>query len=129
MPNGIARPKAWVAWSTSPRVQPPSARTVRCGWIDAHALHAGQIDHQAIVACAQAAAVVAAAAHRQQQLLVAGEIDGRNHVAHVRTAHDERRPLVDHTVVDLARFLIIGFARRDKLAAQGGAKPFDYSRL
>ncbi len=29
MPLGVARPKAWVAWSTSPQVAPPSTRTVR----------------------------------------------------------------------------------------------------
>ena len=29
MPNGTARPKACVAWSTSPDVQPGSTRTVR----------------------------------------------------------------------------------------------------
>ena len=29
MPPGTASPKAWVAWSTSPQVHPPSARTVR----------------------------------------------------------------------------------------------------
>src|ERR671918_542427 len=29
MPEGVASPKAWVAWSTSPQVQPPSTWTVR----------------------------------------------------------------------------------------------------
>ena len=29
IPNGTARPKAWVAWSTSPEVHPGPTRTVR----------------------------------------------------------------------------------------------------
>ena len=39
MPLGVARPKAWVAWSTSPQVAPPSTRAVLCGRIDADAVH------------------------------------------------------------------------------------------
>ena len=73
MPAGTARPKAWVAWSMSPWVQPgPDPHGPRRG-IDPHPLHHGQVDHQPVVAAAEAGAVVAAAADGQQQPVVPGE--------------------------------------------------------
>ena len=101
-PLGTARPKGWVAWSTSPQRHPPSTRTVFVLLVDPDALHPREVDHEAPVADAEARAVVAAAAHRQEQLLLAGEVHAGDHVRHVDAPGDQRGLLVDHAVVDLA---------------------------
>ena len=85
--------------------------------VDADALHAREVDHQAVVAGAEAGAVVAAAAHGEGQAVLAGEVDGADHIGHIDAAGNQRRALVDHAVVDLARLLVVGVARLDQLAA------------
>ena len=65
MPPGTASPKACVAWSTSPQVHPPSARTVRLHGVDADALHARQVDDETVIAGAEAGHVVARRRGRQ----------------------------------------------------------------
>jgi hypothetical protein len=102
IPFGVANPKAWVAWSTSPSVQPPSTGSR----IDADPLHRREVDHQPAVVDAESGAVVPAAADGNEQLAVAAEIDGGNDVARVGAAGDERRTAVDHAVVDLPRLFV-----------------------
>ena len=89
-PLGVASPKGWVAWSTSPQVQPPSTRTVRADGIDAYALHGREVDHQAIVAGTQARAVVPATPHGQRQLMLASKVDSSDHIGDIHAACDQR---------------------------------------
>ena len=65
-------------------------------------------------------AVVAAAADGQQQAVVAGEADRRRDVVGVGAAGDQRRPLVDHGVVDRARLVVVGVAGPDQPAPEPG---------
>ena len=61
---------------------------------------------------AEAGAVVPAAADGEEQAVVAGEVDGGDHVAGVGAAGDQRRPPVDHRVVDGARSVVVGIPGR-----------------
>jgi len=82
------------------------------------AAHPREVDHQAVVDGAPPGAAVAAAAHRHRELLVAGEVDGGHDVRRVDAADDDRRPPVDHPVVDLARLLVGGpLSRAQQIAA------------
>ena len=86
--------------------------------VHAHALHHRQIDHQPVVAAAEARAVVTAATNREQQALVASEVDGRDDVGHVDAARDQTRPLVDHAVVQGACSVVVGIARLNQSSAK-----------
>ena len=90
------------------------------GRIDADAFHRRQVDDQAIVAGTEPAAVVAAAANGGQQIVGARIVHGGDHVRHVDASHDERRPLVDHPVVDHASGLVRLVAGLDDGAAHAG---------
>ena len=88
--------------------------------VHANTFHARQVDHQAAVAAAQASAVVPAGADRRQHVVRDAELYRRNHVGHVHAVGDQRRLLVDHAVVELARRVIVRVARLEQLAAKGG---------
>jgi hypothetical protein len=47
--------------------------------------------------------------------VLAGELDGIRDIGGVLAAHDHRRPLVDHPVVDLADLVVADFLRREHL--------------
>src|SRR5215218_69272 len=49
---------------------------------------------------------MATAADSQWQAILACEVDGIDHVGCASWAHDERWPLVDHPVIDLAGFVV-----------------------
>ena len=66
MPAGVASPKAWVAWSTSPRSAPFDAGRSR-GWIDADPAMRDEIDHETIVDGAESGSVVTAAPNGDRQ--------------------------------------------------------------
>jgi hypothetical protein len=94
--------------------------------IDPHRAHAGQIDHQAIVAQGIAGDVVAAAAHRQRQAVVAREGDRGQHVGGAAAAGDEGRTPLDHRVPEGARALVVGIARLQQRPPECGLEVLDH---
>ena len=86
--------------------------------IDAHALHHRQVDHQAVVATAEARAVVAAAADGDKQALVAAEVHRGDDVGDVDAARDQARPLVDHAVVKSAGGVVVSITWTDESSAK-----------
>ena len=94
------------------------------GRIDAHALHCREVDHQAVVAAAEAGAVMAAAADREQEAVLAREGHGGDHVGDVQSSHDHEGPLVDHAVVEGAGVVVARIAPWDQLAPQPGPQRF-----
>jgi hypothetical protein len=81
--------------------------------IHSHALHHRQVDHQAVVAAPETRTVVTATADHEDEALLTGEIHGGDHVGDVHAPRDSQRPLVDHSVVDFARLLVVGVALPD----------------
>ena len=86
--------------------------------IHAHALHHRKIDHESVVATAEARAVVTAATNRQQHAIVASEVHGRDDISHVDAARDKTRTLVDHAVVQRACSIVVGIARLNQSSAK-----------
>src|SRR5262249_17306482 len=117
IPQGVARPNWWVAWSTSAQVQPPSTRTVRRG-INPDLAQAGEVDDDAAVTDGPSGDVVAAATDRQEQVVLPREIHRVDHVGDTGAADDQGRAPVDHGVVDLAGRVVAGVAGPDHRAAQ-----------
>ena len=91
-----------------------------CLRVDLHAVHRREVDHQPVLAGAQPGAVVATAAHRQRQVALARERDRPGDVARTAAARDQRRPLVDRSVVDGPRLLVLGVLRPDQPAFEAG---------
>ena len=83
IPEGVASPCSWAAASTMFQLQPPPARIGAVGGVDLDRVQAGEVEHDAVVADAEAAAVVAAAADGEQQVVVAGERDRRRDIGGV----------------------------------------------
>ena len=79
-----------------------------------------EVDHDAVVARPQPGAVVPAAADREQQVVLAREPDGPGHVGGAGAARDQRRPLVDHRVVDLAGLVVVGVLGADQPPLETG---------
>ena len=120
MPLGVASPCGFVAASTSPHVQPPPTRTVRaCGSTSTSRSSERSMTH-AVVDAAEAGAVVAAAADGDRQVVLARERDRLGDVLRTRAARDQRRSLVEHRVVELARFVVAGIVRRRQLSGEAG---------
>ena len=92
--------------------------------VDRGAAQPRQVDDQRAVGDTQAARVVAAAAHGDVEAARAPVADAGDDVGGVVAVGDHRRPLVDHGVVDGARFVVAGVCRRDQVAAQGGGQFF-----
>ena len=92
--------------------------------IDAHPLHQGEIDHQPVIATAQSGPVVAAAAYGGEKIILPAKPHGGDHIGDIGTASDQKRPLVDHGVVQLAGLLVALVASLDQLAAQARLKFF-----
>ena len=88
--------------------------------IDLDVLQRREVDDDAVVARSQAGAVVAAAADGQEQVVVACERDGHGDVVRTRALRDQRRPLVDHRVVDLARLVVVGVLGPDQPSLEAG---------
>jgi len=61
---------------------------------------------------------VAAAANGDRELVVPPEIDRGGHVGDVGASSDEQRPLVDHGVVELSRFLVFRMVAPDNRTAK-----------
>lgn len=88
-----------------------------CPGVNADALEAGQVDHQAAVAHGVAGRAVAAATHGDLQIVRAGEVDGVDHVRDAGAADDQAGPPVDHAVPDLAGVVVAVVARADDRSA------------
>ena len=91
-------------------------------WVDAHALHHRQVDDQPVVATPQSRSIVAAAANGDEEFIVAAEVHCRDHIGRVRAARDHEWPLVNHSVVELARILVVGMVAPDECTAESFAK-------
>ena len=74
--------------------------------VNAHALHQREVDDQPVVDAAEPRPVMAAAADGDRQPVVAAEIDRRNDVSGIGAARDQERALIDHRVIELARFIV-----------------------
>jgi hypothetical protein len=61
---------------------------------------------------------VTATADGDKQIVFAREIYAADYVSDVRAPRDQTRLLVNHRIVNLASFIIIGVARLDKSASQ-----------
>src|SRR5690606_23963272 len=77
-----------------------------------------KIDHQPVIAGGEAWPVVAAAADGDELAAVAAEAHRCDNVGYIRAPGNQRRPLVDHAVVELARLVITGVGRLDQLASE-----------
>ncbi len=99
-----------------------------CSRIDANPLHVREVDHQAVVAGAQAGAIVPATTDSQCQLVVARKIDRSDHIGDIHAAGDQRGLLVDHGIIDLASLRIVSIAGTKQRTTQVCCKPLD-SRL
>ncbi len=96
------------------RIHPnPSSRRIY-----AHALHHRQVDHQTVVAAAESGAIVTTAPDSDEQTLVASEVHGSDNIRDVHAACDQKRPLVDHAIVQLAGLLVALVTTLDQITAQ-----------
>jgi hypothetical protein len=93
----------------------PHGASVR---VDLNALHLGQIDHHGVICDREARDVVATTAHADLEAGAAGESDGLGDVIGRSAAHDQRRPPVNHPVVDPAGVLVPGRTGREHPAGQ-----------
>ena len=101
----------------APRAAAADADRARLG-IDLDVLQRREVDHDPVVAGPEPGAVVPAAADGQQQAAVASEADDARDLVCVGAARDQRRPPVDHRVVDLARLVVAGVLRPDQPPAE-----------
>jgi hypothetical protein len=90
------------------------------GGVNPDALHPAQVNHQSPVTHAVARDIMAATAHRHQQTVGAGEVDGVDHIGDASAAGNERRPLVDIGIPDLAGLIVAGVAGTEEWATQAG---------
>lgn len=125
MPLGVARPKGWLARSTSPQVHPPRHPGGARRRVDGDVTHERQVEHQTAIAGAQPSSAVAAAADGEEQILLAGEAHRGDHVGDAGTAGDQRRVFVDHAVVDASSNVVAEIPGLDQLTAQRRLQPGD----
>jgi hypothetical protein len=90
--------------------------------IDPHAVHRREVDHEPAVDASEPAAAVAAAADGDVEPLAPAEVHRRDHVGGVAAARDQRRPLVDHRVVEPARVVVAVVGRREHRPAERRAQ-------
>jgi hypothetical protein len=88
--------------------------------IDTYALHACEVNDEAVITGAQPGAIVAPAPHGDQELALAGELDRGNDVSHVATADDKARPPINHAIIDFASHLIARVIRLQQFPTQTG---------
>src|SRR5512140_1326704 len=88
--------------------------------VDVDVADLGEVDHQAVVAHAEATCVVAAAAHGDQHFLIPTEVHGGDDVGRIDAFDDQCRASVDHAVVHLAGVVVASVGWRDDRAAHPG---------
>src|SRR6266545_6056622 len=107
----------------------PRGATLRPGRpprrIDADPFHPGEVDDHPAVTRAEPRHSVRATADGQVDPAFASEVHRGDDVAGVHRAHHDRRPLVDHGVVDLAGLLVHLVVRGDDVPAYPLAKLVD----
>ena len=86
--------------------------------IDPDTLHLREVDDQAVVHASETRAVMPPASDRELHPAVTGVVDRGDHICDVRAAGDQRRPLVDHRVVERTRLVVAGVSGGDELAAE-----------
>src|SRR5262249_17817050 len=86
--------------------------------IDTNASHWSQIGHETAIAYRLASDVVPAAAHRDQKIVLPRDPHRVDDVSRAGTTDDERRPLVDHAVPNLADIVVVLVIRTDKLTTE-----------
>ena len=69
--------------------------------------HGRQIDYESAIARRVPGKAVSPASHGEQQLTFTSKSDGAPHICSVRATRDQRRVLVNHSVPDVARRLIL----------------------
>ena len=117
IPDGVARP-AFAGHGVDLAPDAAAADAHGAGLVVGDdVLQAGQVDDHPVVDDAEAAAVVPAAADRDQRAAGAGERDRARDVVGARAAHDDRRPAVDHPVVDGARLVVARIGGSDDAVA------------
>ena len=122
MPLGVASPNAWVAWSTSPQVQPPSTRTVRAAGSTRMPFIRDRSMTRPSSQVPRPAPLCPPPRTASVRPLLASEIDGADDVGDVDAAGDQARVAVDHAVIDLPRGGIVRVAGADQRAAQACLK-------
>ena len=85
------------------------------------AVHRRQIDDEAALDGAETRAVVAAPADGDREVRRPRELESGRDVGGGSAAHDHRRPLVDHGVVERPGLVVSGVVGQDYLPAQPGA--------
>ncbi len=88
------------------------------GGIDDHVVHRRQVGDHPVVDASKPASVVTAPTDREIEPVVARVVHGRDHVCCVPAARDQRGPLVDHRVVELARLVVGRMLRRQQLVVE-----------
>src|SRR5262245_7038510 len=88
-----------------------------CG-IDSRVFDLREITHHTVITNSQTTCVVTAAADGDKQIVISGEIYAADYVCDVRASRDQPRFLMDHRVVDLAGFIVVGVAWLDQSASE-----------
>ena len=97
------------------------ARSASFG-IDVNPFEARQVDEHSALDRAHPGHAVPAAADCQGQLALTGEGDRIADVGCSRGPHDERRPAIDHPVVDRAGLVVPGVGGLDRFAGEPGGE-------
>ena len=86
--------------------------------IDTYALHACEVNDEAVITGTQPGAIVAPAPDGDQELVLAGELDCGNDVSHVATADNTARPPIDHPIINFRATLIARIVRLQQCPTQ-----------
>src|SRR5262245_25578431 len=93
------------------------SRDLRSG-IDMDPLHRRQVDHEPVVDGGPTGHVVAATADGHFQIQRPGELHGVGYVGGAPASGDERRALIDETIVNTPSLFVAGVARLEELAGE-----------
>lgn len=118
MPPVVARPWAWVSWSTSPHRAPPLHPGRAPDGVDPHGPHRREVDDDPVVAHRGAYHVVAPAPYSDLQVVVAGEAHGRGHVAGPAAPGDQPGAPGDGTVPHGSGGVVVRVVSGDQLAPE-----------
>jgi len=86
--------------------------------VDHDVAHQRKIEQDPAVTCGEAGEAVPAAAHGQQQSGVSREVHGGDDIIRRPAPRDHGRPLVDRSVPDRARFVVVVVVRHQRYARE-----------
>jgi hypothetical protein len=92
------------------------------GGIDDDIAHPSEIDHEPIVAHAEAGRIVTAATHGERQIVLACETERCLNVVDALAACDARWAAVDHPVPHFAGSVVCVRTRAEEVSAKAGAE-------